>query len=134
MCCKYKNFQVLELRTTGGVVNLPLSTALERRTITSIAVRRPSANRKSATGAPIATQEVVDTAHLKMVTADGDHIAQIPLNLLERDYLNAEPLSVEWQNISTTASYITLDTGATGYNSTHVIELILGYDGPVCRV
>lgn len=125
---------MLEVKTVSGINPLPLSTQLERRNITSIAIRKPGAGRKSATGAVLASQEVVDAGHLKIVNPSGDHIAQLPLNVLERDYLNANPLTVSWDDISTTSSHIVLDVSASGYNSAHVIELIIGYDGPVCRV
>lgn len=133
-CCTHKNFIVLEVRTSSGIIALPKSSLLEQNKVTSIAVRKPGAGLKGASGAVLAAQAVMDTAHLKVVTPGGLHIAQLPLNLLERAFGDSEPLSVMWGDISAESSTITLDTTASGYNAAHIIELVIGYESQACRV
>lgn len=135
MCCKAnKCIDVIEVVTSGPNVSLPENTKLAKKQITSIGLRKAASGQKSANGKTLAAAGVIATAHLKLVNDQGDFICNIPLGMLERDANAPQHLQVDWKSIGTTQSSIVLDTAASGYDATHVIELIFGYDcGPQCN-
>lgn len=128
--CSFANkcFLVIEVATASNSVALPTNQILENRQITSVGIRKAASGQKSRTGKTLAAAAVMATAHIKLADASGTAIADLPLNMLERDANSPEHLRVNWQKIAPSQSTIVLDTAAAGYDATHVIELVFGYD------
>lgn len=125
---------MIEVVTASNSVSLPTNQIVEGRTITSIGMRKAAAGQKSRYGKTLAASGVIATAHLRLADAGGGTIAEIPLNMLERDANSPEHLRVNWQGVQPSQSSIVLDTAASGYDATHVIELVFGYDcGQQCK-
>lgn len=127
-CCQNKCFLTIEVTTSSANVALPTNQTLESRRITSIGIRKAASGLKSKTGKTLAAAAVIATGHLKIMGPSGNFLSEIPLNMLERDANSPEHLHVNWQEISTSNSGITIDTGASGYDAAHVVEIIIGYD------
>ena len=126
---------MIEVVTASSNIALPENAKLNKKRITSIAVRKAGSGKKSVTGKTLASAGVIATAHLKLVNEQGDFLTNIPVEMLERDANSPEHLRVDWKNIGTTQSSIVLDTAASGYDAAHVIEIVFGYDcSPNCAV
>lgn len=90
----------------------------------------------SASGATLAPDSVIATAHLVLVNSRNVQVMNpIPLQLLQRDYNAPEPYSLDpavYAGIDLSRSYILLSTSAAGYVSTNVIELVFEYECVTC--
>lgn len=133
-CCENKCIVTIEVTTSGGSFALPTNKIIETRRITSVGIRKAASGQKSKSGKTLAAAAVIATAHLKLVDSSANFLAELPLGMLERDANSPEHLRVNWQDIGTSQSTVSLDTGASGYDAAHVIELIFGYDcTPQCN-
>jgi len=135
MCnCKHQCTITLSATTDAANINLPDSSRIRRGTVNYIALRKSgSSTLKNVNGATLAADTVVDTAHLRVVNLNGFAVCDpIPLSFLQRDANSPEPYAVKWKDIDPTQCVITLDTGASGYSATDVIEIIFGLDCQEC--
>lgn len=99
--------------------------------------RLGSATGISATGATLAADSVIATAHLVLVNSRNVQVMNpIPLQLLQRDYNFPEPYQLDpavYAGIDLSRSYIILSTSAAGYSATAVIELVFEYECDICK-
>ena len=90
----------------------------------------------SATGATLAPDTVIATAHLVLVNSRNVQIMNpIPLQLLQRDFNAPEPYQLDpavYAGVDLSRSYILLSTSAAGYVNTNVIELVFEYQCETC--
>lgn len=133
-CCKgHACSEAIQVVTATANLKLPDSAEIRDGKIKSITLRRLGSDTGlSATGGNLAADTVISTAHLTLINAKNVQVMKsMPLSLLQRDYNNPEPYQVNpdvFSGIDLSRSSITLDTGATGYLATDVIELIFEYD------
>ena len=135
MCQKcHKCTVTLETLTNGGIVTLPNDQRVAGSRILSINVRRSgSATLKSKTGKTLAADTVINNCHLKLVDKGGLTIVDEPLSNFQRDHNSPEPRCVNYDSISLESSQIVVDTAATGYAATSVIEITFEIDCDQCR-
>lgn len=138
-CKGHSCIKTIEVVTSGSVVKLPDSADIRDGKIKSIMLRRLGdtyGEALSATGATVAADTVIATAHLTLVNAKNNQIMNpMPLTLLQRDYNNPEPFQVNpdvYSGIDLSRSSIVLSTSATDYSATDVIELVFEFDCPNC--
>lgn len=116
---------VQSVTTSSNNLPLPDSSRIRNGKVRSLQIRRAgSATLYDINGATLAADSVVAGAHLIVNNANGFNIAPIPLQTLQRDYNNPEPMRVKWLNIDPTQCRIVLNTAASGYSATAVIELL----------
>lgn len=115
----------------AATVPLPISTRIQSNRIIGLLVRRSgSATLKDVNGKTLAADSVIATAHLVLTTANGDNKATYPLSALQRDFNSPDPYPCFWDDIDPTQCSIKLDTGASGYDATHVAEIIFRIECP----
>lgn len=138
-CCKgHSCIKTIEVITSAAVVKMPDSADIRDGKIKSIMLRRLGgvSGALSATGATLAPDTVISTAHLILVNAKNNQIMNpMPLTLLQRDYNSPEPFQVNpevYSGIDLSRSSITLSTAAAGYSASAVIELVFEFDCPIC--
>jgi len=128
MCNKcHKCFISVSTQTpTTGSTTLPDNQQINKGVITSIQMRRSgSLTLKNATGATVATDAVVGTAHITLKNSDGKQIfAPLPLSVLQRDFNAPDPLCVNIEGVDLAQSTINYDGAAA--TAAHVFELIFG--------
>lgn len=131
MCnCKHRCFELQEVVTSAAVVYLPDNTRIRDNRITSVYVQ-PSDPAGSLTflspmGRTIATWSVLNSSYLYVVNQNGTKMAPIPLAALIRTQYDQEPLRVDWLQVDPTQTYILINTGASGYNAAHAIDIVFG--------
>lgn len=133
-CCANKCIVTLSTLANSSNVNLPDSSRVRESTVNSILVRRSgSGTLKDVNGRTLAADTVIATAHLKLVDKNGFAITDsIPLSVLQRDYNSPDAFRCKYQNVDPTQTVVKLDTGASGYDATHVVEIVFGLDCEAC--
>jgi len=131
-------FKTQEVVTSAAIVKLVDVAEIRESRLRSIMLRRMgSATGISATGATLAPDSVIATAHLVLVNSRNVQVMNpMPLQLLQRDYNFPEPYQLEpavYAGIDLSRSYIILSTSAAGYSATNVIELVFEYECDVCK-
>lgn len=140
MCCSKPHtcFKTQEVTTSGPNIKLIDVAEIRESRLRSIMLRRlGSAVGISASGATLAPDSVIATAHLVLVNSRNVQVMNpIPLQLLQRDYNAPEPYALDpavYAGIDLSRSYIILSTSAAGYTSTAVIELVFEYECEICK-
>lgn len=139
MCCtKHTCFKTQEVPTAASNIKLTDITEIRESRLRSIMLRRMGAlTGVSASGATLAPDTVIATAHLVLVNSRNVQVMNpIPLQLLQRDYNYPEPYQLDpnvYAGIDLSRSYILLSTSAAGYSATNVIELVYEYECEVCK-
>lgn len=131
-------FKTQEVVTSAAIVKLVDVAEIRESRLRSIMLRRMgSATGISATGATLAPDSVIATAHLVLVNSRNVQVMNpMPLQLLQRDYNFPEPYQLDpavYAGIDLSRSYIILSTSAAGYSATNVIELVFEYECDVCK-
>ena len=138
MCgCKAECFITLSTVIGSATVNLPESMRLRNSKIISMWMRRlGSSTATNINGQTIAPDTVVLSAYLTLKNQNGTAIHDpIPLQLLQRDFNSPEPLAINlYEQIDPIQSQITLNTSASGYVATDVIEIVFGLKCDGCGV
>jgi hypothetical protein len=132
-------FKTQEVTTNAAIVKLVDVAEIRESRLRSIMLRRlGSATGISATGATLAPDSVIATAHLVLVNSRNVQVMNpMPMQLLQRDYNFPEPYQLDpavYAGIDLSRSYIILSTSAAGYSATNVIELVFEYECDVCKV
>lgn len=127
----------MEVTISQSIVQLIDIAQIRDSNLNSIMLRRlGSLVGISATGATLAPDSVIATAHLVLVNSRNVQIMNpIPLQLLQRDYNYPEPYDLDpgvYAGVDLSRSYIILSTSAAGYVATNVIELVFGYQCETC--
>lgn len=131
-------FKTQEVVSSAAIVKLVNVAEIRESRLRSIMLRRMgSATGISATGATLAPDSVIATAHLVLVNSRNVQVMNpMPLQLLQRDYNFPEPYQLDpavYAGIDLSRSYIILSTSAAGYSATNVIELVFEYECDVCK-
>jgi len=131
-CCKECIQEVaVEAVTASDTIALPYSERVQSATIRRILVRRSgSATLKSYTLKTLAADTVIATAHLVLMNKNGAEQMRYPVSALQRDFNSPDAYTCNFQDIDLTQCSIKLDTGASGYSATAVIEIIFGIECP----
>lgn len=135
--CKHRCFKTQEVTISSSIVKLVDVAEIRDSRLNSVMLRRlGSLVGVSATGATLAPDTVIATAHLVLVNSRNVQIMNpIPLQLLQRDYNYPEPYALDpavYAGVDLSRSYIILSTSAAGYVNTNVIELVFGYQCETC--
>ncbi len=117
-------------QTASDTNELKYSERLNKKRLTHVWMRVAGGVQKDKSGATLASLGVIKTAHLKLVDGTGNEVWTMPLESLQRDFNGPDPLCIRNLNIDSSQCVITLDTGASGYNAAHVIELLWGIECP----
>lgn len=136
MCCKpHECVVTAEILTSSAQVQLPqgINERIAKNIVTAIWVPRSGSNTLyTDRGVTVAADTVLAGAHLHLKNSNAKDYVVIPLWLLMRDFNSPEPLRGKWADIDISQSFIQLNTGATGYNAAHAIEISFGYDCDNC--
>ncbi len=127
----------MEVTISQSIVKLVDIAEIRESSLNSIMLRRlGSLVGISATGATLAPDSVIATAHLVLVNSRNVQIMNpIPLQLLQRDYNYPEPYELDprvYAGVDLSRSSIILSTSAAGYSADDVIELVFGYQCETC--
>lgn len=127
----------MEVVISGSNIKLVDIAEIRESKLMSVMLRRlGSLVGISATGATLAPDTVIATAHLVLVNSRNVQVMNpIPLQLLQRDYNAPEPYALDpavYAGIDLSRSYILLSTSAAGYVPTNVIELVFEYACETC--
>lgn len=127
----------MEVVISGSNIKLVDIAEIRESRLLSVMLRRlGSLVGISATGATLAPDTVIATAHLVLVNSRNVQVMNpIPLQLLQRDYNSPEPYQLDpavYAGIDLSRSYILLSTSAAGYVATNVIELVFEYQCETC--
>jgi len=127
----------MEVTISGSNVKLVDIAEIRESKLRSVMLRRlGSLVGISASGATLAPDTVIATAHLVLVNRRNVQVMNpIPLQLLQRDYNAPEPYALDpavYAGIDLSRSYILLSTSAAGYVATNVIELVFEYQCETC--
>jgi hypothetical protein len=134
MCQKCFQCQVtLSVPITGGLVALPENIRLRDSRVTGIAIRKLGAlTGFDKMGKTLAPDTVIEGAHISLVDQSGKELIDSPLHYFQRDN-NAPPFPCfNIEQLDPTNSKITLNTSASGYANTQVIEITFGIDCSAC--
>jgi len=112
--------------TAAEINQVPYTERINNNKVTHIWVRTASGVQKDVNGNTLAASGVIKTAHLRLMSADGNEQWKIPIESLQRDTNYPEPFCVGNLDIDSSQCQIILDTGASGYSATAVIELLFG--------
>lgn len=134
----HRCFKTQEVIISASNVKLVDVAEIRESRLRSIMLRRlGSLVGVSATGATLAPDTVIATAHLVLVNSRNVQIMNpIPLQLLQRDYNAPEPYQLDpavYAGVDLSRSYILLSTGAAGYVASNVIELVFEYECDICK-
>jgi hypothetical protein len=132
-CCSTQCTIVLNAPASASVISLPESNRIRGGRVRSISTRRlGSATGKASNGATLVSDAVMETAHLKILSANGTEIWEMPLHYLMRDYNSPAPTKCDIRGIDPTQCQITFDTSVSGYAATQVFEIIFELDCNAC--
>jgi len=127
----------MEVVISGSNIKLVDIAEIRESRLLSVMLRRlGSLVGISATGATLAPDTVIATAHLVLVNSRNVQVMNpIPLQLLQRDFNAPEPYQLDpavYAGVDLSRSYILLSTSAAGYVATNVIELVFEYQCETC--
>lgn len=133
-CCANECIVTLSTLANAANVNLPDSSRVKNSVVKSILVRRSGgATLKDANGRTLAADTVIAQAHLRLVNLNGFAITDtIPLSVLQRDYNSPDAFRCKYKNIDPTQCVVIVNTGASGYDATHVVEIVFGLECQEC--
>ncbi len=113
----------------SGKVNFPVNQTLSDNKIKSITIRaNESGGSKDRNGKALISTAALRTAHIEAKTKGSMEYGVIPLEFFAQNDQRCACMCVEWDNLSTTNSYIVYD--ATTVTPGQVIEIVFGIECP----